>query len=315
MNFHNAANNGLSQAISRGMRGGSMGMGNHDRMDHALSDDELKRYAPSVFAMAAHESRSERFQPIPTFNIIQGLRAEGFMPFQAKQSRTRDESRIDFTKHLIRFRREGEGNGTYRNDKAIPEIVLVNANDGSSSYQLFGGIFRVVCLNGLIVADSMIQSVRIGHKGNILDRVIEGSYSVLQQTSKAMEVRQAWQDTTLAPREALAFAEAAHELRFPERDEHGNVQGAGKAIAPSKLLQVRRHGDEAQDLWTTFNRVQENVMRGGLHGHTRGQMVEGVWKPARNITTKPVNGIDQDVKLNKALWSLAEKMAEIKHAA
>src|SRR5215475_11866198 len=32
----------------------------------ALTEDELRKYAPSVFATTAHDSRSERFQPIPT---------------------------------------------------------------------------------------------------------------------------------------------------------------------------------------------------------------------------------------------------------
>jgi len=32
----------------------------------------------------------------------------------------------------------------------------------------------------------------------------------------------------------------------------------------------------------------------------------------RRVTTRAVNGIDQDVKLNKALWVLAERMAELK---
>lgn len=310
MNFD--MNRQMSRAMTGNRRNGFTGMEDHIRMDHPLSNEELQKYAPSMFAIAAHESRSARFVPIPTLQIVDALRKEGFMPFSAKQSKTRDESKVDFTKHMIRFRRSADNNGAFRNDTAIPEVVLLNANDGTSSYQLYGGLFRTLCLNGLIVAESMIESVRISHKGDIVGQVIEGSYSVLDNTAKAMEAQQAWAQIQLQPKEALAFAEAAHVLRF-DRDENNNAQGAGAAIRVDELLKVRRHGDEHNNLWTVFNRVQENSIKGGLHGVQKGGYdAEGKYKQARRVTTKAVNGIDQDVKLNKALWSLAEKMAELK---
>lgn len=71
----------------------------------ALSEDEMRRNAPSIFAVSAHESRSERFQPIPTIEVLRALKDEGFMPVGVKQGRTRDASKKDFTKHLIRLRR------------------------------------------------------------------------------------------------------------------------------------------------------------------------------------------------------------------
>jgi hypothetical protein len=69
-----------------------------------LTDDQLRRFVPSVYAEAAHESRSERYTYIPTAAILAGLRKEGFEPVSARQSRTRDASRYDFTKHMIRMR-------------------------------------------------------------------------------------------------------------------------------------------------------------------------------------------------------------------
>lgn len=312
MNF-DMNRNALSRALNSGRRTGWTGMANHQRMDHPLTNEELKAYAPSIFATTAHESRSTRFQPVPTMSVIDGLRKEGFMPFSAKQSNTRDETKVDFTKHMVRFRKDA-GTGTYRNEGALPEIVLVNANDGTSSYQLFGGLFRVLCLNGLIVADSMIEAVRISHKGDIVHQVIDGSYRVLDNTAKAMQAQLEWADVKLAPKEAMVFAEAAHQLRF-ERDDNGNAQGVGAVIKADKLLEVRRVDDNKADLWTVFNRVQENVIKGGLGGFKpSGRDDAGKWHPARRMTTKAVNGIDQDVKLNKALWSLAEGMAKLKAA-
>jgi hypothetical protein len=80
-------------------------------------------------------------------------------------------------------------------------------------------------------------------------------------------------------------------------------------IQPVQMLIPRRTADTGHDLWSTFNVVQENAVRGGLSGMR--QTDDGRW---RRATTREITGIDQDIKLNKALWVLAEKMAELKAA-
>jgi hypothetical protein len=51
------------------------------RSDYPLSDDQIRRVAPSIFADAPHESRSERYAYIPTAAVLTELRKEGFQPF------------------------------------------------------------------------------------------------------------------------------------------------------------------------------------------------------------------------------------------
>lgn len=46
--------------------------------DSPLSDDQIRRVAPSIFADGKHESRSERYTYIPTIEVLRGLRNEGF---------------------------------------------------------------------------------------------------------------------------------------------------------------------------------------------------------------------------------------------
>ena len=61
--------------------------------EYPLSDDQIRRVAPSIFAEAAHESRSARYTYIPTIEVLNGLRNEGFQPFMACQTRVRNELR------------------------------------------------------------------------------------------------------------------------------------------------------------------------------------------------------------------------------
>lgn len=270
-----------------------------------MTEDELRRAAPSIFARSAHESRSDRFQPIPTIDVLRGLQAEGFFPVGAKQSGSRDSSKRDFTKHMIRMRRF-DNIESYKVGGTCCEVILKNANDGTSAYDLMAGLFRIQCLNSLVTQTATLDSAKVRHSGDALGKVIEATYTVLESAQKALAAPADWSVIPM-PRDAqLALAEAAHVLRFA--DAEGNVD---TPIQPAQLLSVRRADDRANDLWTQFNVVQENVIRGGLRGRHAATRENGVYIPARRMSTREVQGIDQDIKLNKALWVLGERMAQL----
>lgn len=270
----------------------------------ALTEDELFRAAPSIFATSAHDSRSERFRPIPTIEVLRELAKENFLPVGVKQSTARDAGRADFTKHLIRMRRMDDDR-KYQVGDTVCEILLKNANDGSSAYDLMAGLFRIRCMNSLVAQTGTIDSVKVRHSGDVGAKVIEGTYRVLSEAQKALEAPTEWSKLQLTRDERLVFAEAAHVARFA--DAEGNVS---TPVQPTQLLTPRRTDDQANDLWTTFNVVQENVIRGGIRGVGRDAN-----NRIRRVRTRAVNGIDQDVKLNKALFVLAERMGQLKRAA
>ncbi|MBE1183344.1 DUF932 domain-containing protein, partial [Escherichia coli] len=144
------------------------------RADRPLSDDQIRAVAPSIFADAPHESRSERYAYIPTATVLTKLRQEGFEPFMVCQTRVRNEDRREFTKHMIRMRHASQINGSEAN-----EIILLNSHDGTSSYQMLAGMFRFVCHNGLVCGETTAD-IRVPHKGDVAGEVIEGAYEVLQ---------------------------------------------------------------------------------------------------------------------------------------
>lgn len=264
----------------------------------ALTEDEMRKIAPSIFATEAHESRSDRFKPIPTIEVLRGLSKEGFMPVGVKQSVSRVPGKADFTKHLIRMRRMDDDK-TYRVGDTVCEILLKNANDGTSVYDLMAGLFRVACLNSLVTQTGTIDSVKVRHSGDAIGKVIEGTYRVLGEAQLALAAPADWSGIHLNDEKRQIFAEAAHIVRFG--DAEGNVD---TAIRPQQLLVPRRRADTGHDLWSTFNVTQENVIRGGLTARDANNNY-------RRTTTREVKGIDQDVKLNKAMWHLAEQMAKL----
>lgn len=278
----------------RGMKAGSRLVSTTE----PLCDDQLRVAVPSIFATEAHESRSARFAPVPTITVLDGLRAEGFEAFSAVQARTRIEGKAEYTKHMLRLRHRSIKNHT---GDAF-EIVLINANDGTSAYHMMPGFFRFVCENGLMTGETF-NEVKVRHSGNAIGEVIEGAYRVLEDAPVVVDQVSRWKGITLRDNEREILAEAAHGLRFPAAIEGEKVA----AIEPAALLRPRRSEDRATDLWTAFNVVQENTIKGGLRGYVRDEN----GRMSRR-TTREVAGIDQNRALNRALWLLTERMAELK---
>nr|MDA3857390.1 DUF932 domain-containing protein [Roseovarius sp.] len=230
----------------RGMSNGGLATG------AALTDDQLRKAVPSIFATEAHESRSDRFVPVPTIDVLDGLRKEGFDPFFAQQARTRVAGKAEYTKHMLRLRHRSITN----TEGEAFEIVLVNANDGTSSYQMIPGYFRFVCANGLMVGDTF-NEVKIRHSGNATHDVIEGAFTVLEDATEITEQVESFKGITVNDAERNILAEAAHQLRFPEAHKEDGKQAP---VAADRFLYTRRNGDRASDLWTAFNVVQENTI-------------------------------------------------------
>lgn len=255
-----------------------------------LTDEQIRRVAPSIFALEKHVSRSERYTYIPTIEILQGLRAEGFSPFMACQSRARTASKHEYAKHMLRLRHASQVDGEEAN-----EIILLNSHDGSSAYQMLAGVFRFVCANGMVCGD-VLSDIRFRHSGNVRDDVIEGACRVLDDFELLDAQKDGMKELPLSDNEQLAFARASLWLRYDP--------GAGAApVTERQVLAARRPEDEGNDLWRTLNRVQENMVGGGIRGRTA---------TGRRRTTRRVGAIDSNVRLNRGLWMLAEEMQKLK---
>lgn len=260
----------------------------------ALTDDQLRHVVPSIFAQDAHESRSDKYVYVPTIDIVQGLRREGWQPFFAVQAQPRDGSRTGHAKHMLRMRRP-----EHITDTEAAEVIIVNSHDGTTSYQMFAGLVRWVCTNSMI-AGQQYQEVRVHHKGNIQDQIIEGAYTVAQDFPRLIDSTREMAALQLSAPEQRVFAEAALVARYGEEPA---------PITPDQVLRRRRTADVGADLWTTFNAVQENIIRGGLLGQRRDERGR-----INRRRTRPINGIDQNVGVNRALWTLAEGMKALKAA-
>ena len=261
------------------------------RSQTPLSNEQIAHYAPSVTALAPHDRVSERYTHIPTIKVIDGLREAGFFPFEVRQTLVRDITRREHTKHLVRLRHHSTVDVTSKGE--VGEIVLLNSHDGSSSYQLLSGFFRFVCSNGLIAGD-ITNDVRVRHSGNVVDNVIEGATRILSDLEVAQSRVGDYKSLSLTSDEQTLFANAALGLRW-EPD--------ATPVTADSVLTPSRWADRGNDLWTTLNVVQENLIKGGVAGRAR---------TGRRLTTKAVSGVSENVRLNQSLWALADGFAKLK---
>jgi len=72
-----------------------------------LSLETLRQQVPAVFAPSADDHRSPRYTFVPTERVLTGLMQAGFVPVDARQTRTRSASPLH-ARHVVRLRRRFE---------------------------------------------------------------------------------------------------------------------------------------------------------------------------------------------------------------
>lgn len=261
---------------------------------NVLSRQAILAAAPSVFADAPHKSRSERYGYVPTSAVLTKLLKADYVCVQASQSKVRkaNKDRVNFTKHMLRFQLRKYAEAEKVVGGLIPEVVLINSHDGSSSFILQAGLFRLVCSNGLVVQSADYGSIRIHHSGDIADRVLEASDTIMEEAPKILHVSKEWDKIKLARPQQLRLARAALELRYNAMER--------SPLKPEQVLEAKRSEDEAPTLWRTFNTIQEHLTQGGLSGRTAN---------GRNSVVRSIKSVNNVLSFNRGLWELADNIA------
>lgn len=254
----------------------------------ALSHDQLRQSAPAIFAERPSVKMSDRYQFIPTLDVIKYLGDKDIVPVQASQVRARTAENSIVSKHLMRFAHQATLADTSAKNRV--ELVMVNSHNGMSTYQFSLGVFRLVCSNGLVVKSADFGEAKIRHTGDAKDEVYHIADSFMDMIANVSGRISVMENKILTNSQALQLASAASKIRWPLHNTPVN---------PSLLLQSRRPEDAANDLWTVFNVVQENLVRGGMSGQSFSN-------PAKSRKVRALRNIDMVYNVNKALWEAAE---------
>jgi hypothetical protein len=236
--------------------------------------------------MEAHPNRSERYVHLPTSELIQSMLDNGYGVSRAQQKHTRTQEAMKFTRHLLAFRPLDTFSKKPIMGAATPEILLVSSHDGTTAFNLFVGMFVFVCANGLMAGDTF-ASEKIYHRGDAADQMVIKSDKLVEYfVPKLTAWCQNAQDTTLTTKQKNKFAKNAMQIRH----------GEDTPYASKELLVPRRPEDAGDSVWQVYNRVQENLMKGGIEGKSAA---------GRRSVLRPINRVTKDVIYNQQLWDLA----------
>lgn len=256
-----------------------------------LSNEVLRQEAPTLFTDRPHSDVSDKYHFIPTIDVIDEIRKHNWYPVCVSEASVRDIDKEGYQQHLVRFR--------HFDDLLIPqknavELLLFNSHDRSKSFTISAGIFRFVCANGLVVAENVFESYRIRHlgeRGNDVAAALQGITSI---KPKLLSRIRTLESISLSRSEKESFARCAIPLRFEPHQR----------IDPNDLLVPHRSEDAKDDIYTVFNVIQENLIRGNISGINQTTQ--------RRFTSKAITSISKDAAINQGLWDIAERIALIK---
>jgi hypothetical protein len=257
------------------------------RNDSGFSLDQLQSIAPSIFAEQPANKVSSRYGFVPTVSVVEELQNRGLVPVFAGQTLSRDEENRPFAKHLLRFRPQYAPTVV---GQSVPEVVLMNSHDGSSGFKLWLGLFRMVCCNGMIVSDGVLGQVSVSHRSNAAQIVGDQSIGFMGQIDHIEDRVQRFMDRVLSPLEQGQLADTAATIRW------GKDRPAG--LDHNNLLIARRFEDTGSTLWAVLNRIQENVIKGGVNLN----------RPRRQSSTRLLRSVSDDARVNARLWEAADAL-------
>jgi len=270
----------------------------------------------SVMQTEKAPSTSGKYRFYRTMDVVDALRDHNWFPVKAQEQRViaKYEDRLGYQKHMIRFRQPGEV--LQKVGDVFPELVLTNAHDGTTRYSIMAGFFRLACENGMVVSEAEFGRINIKHIGHDAEDVIEASYRIIEDVPRLTEKIGEYQKMELEPIEQMIFAESALLLKYNDDGklstvrEGSNFSIGDRSFSLGQLLTPARPQDNDPTLWNVFGRIQEKMTKGSRFERTVRQNLTG--KVIRKEKVPAITGINENLRINRGLWHLMEKMAEIK---
>ena len=262
-----------------------------------MSKEQLKDACPLAFAQApTNPDVSGRYLFVNTETIVDDLEKLGWLPVQAAQRKSRGKSTI-FSKHMVAFQNPDIKIKGSNGDDSFPRIILTNSHDGMQAFQFSVGIFRLVCSNGLVVADEQFSDFKIKHKGYSFGELRDVVNQAVSDLPNKVQVLNDMKNRTLTQDEKNKLALDSMLIRAgikPGSDKASEFKYDDETI--EDILDPKRDEDKGNDLWRVFNVIQEKITQGEFHAALKGAKVRKVRK---------IKSFEKDLKVNKELFKLA----------
>jgi hypothetical protein len=261
-------------------------------LDFYLTKDQVEALAPVAFLTEPTSNKvSSKYLHVNTETIIDDLAKLGWFPVTAAQRKARKSDKVSiFSKHMISFQNPDIMIKGKNGDDAFPRIILTNSHDGFNSFQFRVGIYRLVCSNGLVVADEEFSAFRIRHTGYTFEELRGVVSQAVADLPNKVLILNKMQLRELSSEEQRQLAIDAMQLRTNRIDAEWDEETIQDVLSPT------RDADKGNDLWTVFNVIQEKITQGGYSAALNGAKVRKVRK---------IKSFEKDLRVNQDLFKLA----------
>lgn len=277
-----------------------------------LSEHYIRTNAPAVYTTDPIGTVSKEYSFVPTSQVISDLEQLGWYPVAAKQQRWRFGYTKKYSRHLIRFRKPEHLRLYASLEERVPEIGLYNGHDGKTRLQIYAGVYELTYGNGYIIPDALFRAVTLVHRHYKFEEVQEMVEQFVESLPDIHKEIDGYKQIILNMFEKRDFALKASSIRWPKGKNMTLFFADG-------LLTPNVPSCDNNDLWTVFQNVQNNLMKGGVNTGRRSKPVKVKGKSVKRIIrTRKLESVKEYIRVNKALWELVintMKIREIKEEA
>ena len=242
---------------------------------------KLSAFIPSLDKdWRASQRINSKATMVESLDAVREFQKQGWNIAGAYEQRNKQNRKIG--SHFIRMEHpDFKVTNSKGKTDAVATMNISNSTTGIKPMELDLGAYRQVCSNGAI-AHTSYSSAKVPHTE-------QGQYTLQEilcdlgiRTQGVMEEFNRLKEKNVSPQEAMNLATEAAEIRF----------GKGHRIDVSQLLNVVREEDKGDDVWTVFNRIQENLTQPHRIVDHLGNVMNGV------------SSIEEDTRINKELFEL-----------
>ena len=255
-----------------------------------LNKKELSEIAPSIFTMVPSSEVSDKYTHIPTEKVIDDMELLGWKPVDAKEVKARTKSTQGVQKHMIVFRNNDVVINGDDGDTVFPQILMTNSHDGKNAFQFTAGLFRMICENGLVIADTEFEDIKMRHMGYTFEDLQDLIKDMVEKLPLTVDSMNKMKAVELEEEQMFNLAKDLLNIRVDGTENTYPDEAIGE------VLNIQRKKDEGNGLWEVFNRIQENIIEGNFEYITKG----GKKRQARVI-----KNFKQDMDVNKKMFSKA----------
>ena len=249
-----------------------------------MTIEQIKSTAPAIFATKPSPKMSDKYVFVPTMDILDNFQKQGWELSSVKQTGLGVHG-----VHELRLR----NGGLPKVGDCLVEAIIRNSHNGIATFSVSAGLHRLVCSNGLTVPTSLSESFNLRHQRFDLDEVKQLTESFAGRLPLIQSSVDRMMSKVLTTPEKIQFVKQAINTRW----KTGTVPATLDVMA---IMYPKREEDKKNDLWTVFNVVQENFIRGGLeYTSSRG----------RKTSSKGLKSIMAVNQVNTKLWDLAEQFS------